>query len=47
MGDNRIESRGFNVDRWRFPPFSVGRGECVTLRLPKESYADHDRFPRL
>ena len=44
MDDNRIDSRGFSVGRWCFPAFSLRRGECITLCLPKEARVDGDRM---
>ena len=44
MSDQRIESHGFNVGRWHFPPFSVGPGECLTLFFPREAIADRDHI---
>lgn len=37
MDDYRIDSQGFSIGRWYFPPFCLRRGQCVTLCLPKEA----------
>jgi hypothetical protein len=44
MGDYRINSQGFSVGRWRFPAFSLRRGECITLCVPKEALVDQERI---
>lgn len=44
MAASRIESHGFTIGGWWFPPFSVGRGECLLLRLPHEAWVDQDRI---
>src|SRR5438874_1262583 len=44
MDDHRIDSRGFSIGRWYFPPFCLRRGECVALHFPKEAIADEDRI---
>jgi hypothetical protein len=42
MSECRIETHGFYVGHLYIPPFSLGRGECVTIVLPVESCANHE-----
>ncbi len=42
MDDHCIDSQGFCVGGWGFPPFSLRRGECITLNLPQEARTDHE-----
>src|ERR1051325_7077865 len=44
MDDIRIDSQGFRVGRWSFPPFVLRRGQRVALNLPQEGIQDHDRL---
>lgn len=44
MDETCIESQGFCVGRWLFPPFTLRPGECVTLQLPQDAWLDQDRI---
>ena len=44
MTDILIDSQGFNIGCWYFPPFTLRRGECHILRFPKEAWYDVDRI---
>lgn len=44
MDVTRKESHGFSIGRWFFPPFTVRRGECITLELPQPARLDCDRI---
>ena len=44
MSDIRIDSQGFSVGHWWFPPFSLGQGECITLCFPQEAHPDQNRI---
>lgn len=44
MNGSRIDSQGFRVGRWCFPAFSLGPGESIALRLPREATVDHERI---
>jgi hypothetical protein len=46
MADIFIDGQGFSIGRWYFPPFSLRRGECISLRLPKEAVVDEERIIR-
>ena len=39
MADIRIDSQGFSISHWQFPPFTLRGGECVTLRFPQVAVA--------
>ena len=44
MDGHFVDSRGFHVGRWFFPPFSVRHGESISLELPQEATAHHNEI---
>jgi hypothetical protein len=46
MADIRVDSQGFSIGRWYFPPFTLRGGESVTIRLPPKALVDEDRITR-